>query len=223
MAKRKTKKVARKIKKGLKRNRGFRIFFITLVVLLLVGAFACFYFNLIIIPGLLEFNLLGEDRIQLEIDSTYEEPGFTATYRNLDLKEYVDVEIKDYKEEILTEIDTKKAGTFKVNYTLKFKNYEKTLTRIVTVSLSSNIITYDEDLLIHFMELGNKFTGDSIYIKAGDTDILIDAGSRASSSTTISEYIDTYCTDGILEYVIVTHAHQDHIPGSSLVPTNPAI
>ena len=31
---------------------------------------------------------------------------------------------------------------------------------------------------IHFLELGNKYSGDSIYIKAGENDILIDAGSR---------------------------------------------
>lgn len=49
------------------------------------------------------------------------------------------------------------------------------------------------DLQIHFMELGNNYTGDSIYIKAGETDILIDAGSRANSTDATSEYIDTYC------------------------------
>ena len=27
------------------------------------------------------------------------------------------------------------------------------------------------------------------------------------------EYVDKYCTDGVLEYVIATHAHQDHIAG----------
>ncbi len=69
------------------------------------------------------------------------------------------------------------------------------------------------DLSIHFMELGNKYAGDSIYIKAGDTDILIDAGSRESSTDTTSAYIDQYCTDGVLEYVIATHADQDHIAG----------
>ena len=69
------------------------------------------------------------------------------------------------------------------------------------------------DLSIHFMELGNKATGDSIYIKAGDTDILIDAGSVESSTNTTSEYIKQYCTDNILEYVIVTHADSDHIAG----------
>lgn len=51
------------------------------------------------------------------------------------------------------------------------------------------------DLSFHFMELGNKYAGDSIYIKAGDADILIDAGSRASSTETTSAYIDQYCID----------------------------
>lgn len=69
------------------------------------------------------------------------------------------------------------------------------------------------DLQIHFLELGNQYTGDCTYIKAGDTDILIDAGSRKGSAGTIASYIDQYCTDGIFEYVIVTHAHQDHIAG----------
>ena len=71
----------------------------------------------------------------------------------------------------------------------------------------------NENLSIHFLELGNKYTGDSVYIKAGDTDILIDAGSREDSATTISQYVNQFCTDGILEYVVVTHAHQDHIAG----------
>ena len=64
---------------------------------------------------------------------------------------------------------------------------------------------------INFLELGNKYTGDSTFIEAGDVDILIDAGSRKNSATTIANFIDNYCTDGILEYVIATHAHQDHI------------
>ncbi len=68
-------------------------------------------------------------------------------------------------------------------------------------------------LQVHFVELGNKYTGDCTYIKAGDTDILIDAGSRVDSVTAISEYINQYVTDGKLEYVIVTHAHQDHYAG----------
>lgn len=66
---------------------------------------------------------------------------------------------------------------------------------------------------INFLELGNKYTGDSTFIKAGDVDILIDAGSRNNSAGTIAEFVDRYCEDGKLEYVIATHAHQDHIAG----------
>jgi competence protein ComEC len=71
-------------------------------------------------------------------------------------------------------------------------------------------VVYDE-LQLHFLELGNEYAGDCTYIKAGDTDILIDAGSRKGSAATVKKYVDQYCTDGKLEYVIATHAHQDHI------------
>ena len=70
-----------------------------------------------------------------------------------------------------------------------------------------------EALDINFLELGNKYTGDSTYIKAGSVDILIDAGSRQNSASTISAFVDKHCKDGVLEYVIATHAHQDHIAG----------
>lgn len=70
------------------------------------------------------------------------------------------------------------------------------------------------DLSIHFLELGNNYTGDSVYIKAGNTDILIDAGSRTNSASLIDEYLQTQMDgDRTLEYVIATHAHQDHIAG----------
>lgn len=62
------------------------------------------------------------------------------------------------------------------------------------------------DFEVHFMELGNIYTGDCIYIRSGETDILIDAGSRNDSATTIIEYVSQYATDGVLEYVVATHA-----------------
>ena len=111
------------------------------------------------------------------------------------------------------------------------KNYEPSLTPTEIPSVSttpstepsvdSNMdegeaivesIVYD-DFQIHFLELGNEYAGDCTYIKAGENDILIDAGSRKGSATTIKSYVDQYCTDGVLEYVIATHAHQDHIAG----------
>lgn len=80
-------------------------------------------------------------------------------------------------------------------------------------STSSSVPIIEEGINIYFQELGNKYNGDSIYIKAGDTDILIDAGSKATSADTISAFINRYCTDNKLEYVIATHAHEDHISG----------
>lgn len=71
----------------------------------------------------------------------------------------------------------------------------------------------EDDFQVHFLELGNEYNGDCIYIKAGETDILIDAGSRYESASVISGYLSHFCTDGVLEYVIATHAHQDHIAG----------
>ena len=73
-------------------------------------------------------------------------------------------------------------------------------------------VTYD-NLQFHFLELGVYETGDSTYIKAGDTDILIDAGASTDSVPTLIEYINKYCKDGKLEYVITTHAHADHYAG----------
>lgn len=68
------------------------------------------------------------------------------------------------------------------------------------------------DLQIHFLELGNKYTGDCVYIKAGETDILIDAGSRTNSVGTIDSYLQEQMNgDRTLEYVIVTHSDRDHI------------
>lgn len=90
-----------------------------------------------------------------------------------------------------------------------------------TVSASSNTTHEGDinietiksnDLSIHFLELGNKYTGDCTFIKIGNIEILVDAGSRASSVQTIYDYINPY-VEGELDYVIVTHAHQDHYAG----------
>ncbi len=69
------------------------------------------------------------------------------------------------------------------------------------------------EISVHFLELGNKYTGDCTLIKTGDTEILIDCGSKSNSVPTVKAYLDEYVTDGKIEYVIVTHAHQDHYAG----------
>ncbi len=88
------------------------------------------------------------------------------------------------------------------------ETYEIASEEVVETSLSAT-----GNLQIHFLELGNTYPGDCVYIKAGETDILIDAGSETSSVPTIQNYLNQQMTDNVLEYVIVTHAHEDHYAG----------
>lgn len=67
------------------------------------------------------------------------------------------------------------------------------------------------DLSVHFPELGNANAGDCVLIDCGDTEVLIDGGSKYNSAPTLINYISNYCTDGVLEIVVITHAHEDHI------------
>ena len=67
------------------------------------------------------------------------------------------------------------------------------------------------DLSIHFIAPGVKSNGDCALIKCGDVEILVDAGPTTGNLSTIKAYINEYCDDGILEYVIATHADADHI------------
>ena len=69
------------------------------------------------------------------------------------------------------------------------------------------------DLSIHFIAPEVRASGDCTLIKVGDTEVLIDAGPTQGNAQAIKDYLDTYCTDGVLEYVIATHADTDHIAG----------
>ena len=79
-------------------------------------------------------------------------------------------------------------------------------------NFKNNLVSdfYGGAIEFHFIELGNYYAGDCTLVKVGNTEVLIDAGSKEDSFDDITEYVDDYCTDGKLEYVIVTHAHEDH-------------
>ena len=111
-----------------------------------------------------------------------------------------------------SEVDSSSSSSDSSSYSSYDSKSEDSSSIDSHVSSFSSTKEYD-DLSIHFLELGNGYAGDSVYIKAGDKDILIDAGSRENSAPVITKYINTYCTDKKLEYVIATHAHQDHIAG----------
>ncbi len=94
---------------------------------------------------------------------------------------------------------------------------EKGVCRVCGTDTSSPIGSMEgvaaSDLSIHFIRADNDKAGDCTLIKCGNTEVLIDAGSRQSSAEAVKTYINKYCTDGKLEYVIATHADQDHIAG----------
>ena len=87
---------------------------------------------------------------------------------------------------------------------------------------ASDVFAYGE-IEFHFMELGNGKTGDCIYIKCGDTDILVDGGSRTSSASTIENYVKDKMSDDVIEFAVVTHADQDHIDCFAGDGTNPSL
>ncbi|MCY6371948.1 ComEC/Rec2 family competence protein [Clostridium ganghwense] len=81
-------------------------------------------------------------------------------------------------------------------------------------SKSTSIITSSKDkMLVHYIDVGQ---GDSILIQVNNKNLLIDAGSKSS---TVTSYLKKF---GIktLDYVIVTHPHDDHIGGMSSVISN---
>lgn len=82
-------------------------------------------------------------------------------------------------------------------------------------SAAGSVESSFDPISFHFLTLQTSsqtlYNGDAIFIKAGDNDILIDAGSRVSSAPSLKRQINQYCADGKLEYVFATHAHQDHI------------
>ena len=88
---------------------------------------------------------------------------------------------------------------------------EAASTHVATGNLDVDVVK-NQELSIHFIELGNKYTGDCTLIKVGDVEILIDAGSRATSIEPIYNYVSQY-VEGKLDFVIVSHAHQDHYAG----------
>lgn len=69
----------------------------------------------------------------------------------------------------------------------------------------------DTNLEIYVMEMINYY-GDSIYMKYGDYDILIDAG-WATDGTRINAFLKSKMDDDTLDLLIATHPHGDHIAG----------
>lgn len=69
----------------------------------------------------------------------------------------------------------------------------------------------DEPIEIYFIEMQHIYA-DSIFIKKGNVEILIDAGFEYDGAF-VNKVITQYCTDGILDAFMVSHSDGDHIDG----------
>ncbi len=69
----------------------------------------------------------------------------------------------------------------------------------------------DEPIQVIFIEMQHIYA-DSILIKKGNVEILIDAGWEYDGYY-VNQILTQYCTDGILDMLIVTHSDSDHIDG----------
>lgn len=65
---------------------------------------------------------------------------------------------------------------------------------------------------IYSIEMHDKY-GDSLFIKYGDYDILIDAGDRGDGEF-VRDFVDSHISsDKNLDILVVTHCHSDHMGG----------
>lgn len=69
----------------------------------------------------------------------------------------------------------------------------------------------DEPIEIYFIEMQHIYA-DSIFIKKGNVEILIDAGYEYDGNY-VNKVLTQYCTDGILDAFMVSHSDGDHIDG----------
>ena len=79
-------------------------------------------------------------------------------------------------------------------------------------------IVEQNPLEIYILEMCGIY-GDSIYLKQGDVDVLIDAGWDTDGEY-VRDFVDTHCEDGTLDLLVATHPHGDHVGGMSLALSN---
>jgi len=95
-------------------------------------------------------------------------------------------------------------------------------TSIVNVSYTDGAITKNTSfavtveaagtgysLMVRFKEILSGQYCDSIYLKYGNWDCLIDGGNSADKAT-VASALSTYCTDHKLDLYVATHSHDDH-------------
>jgi beta-lactamase superfamily II metal-dependent hydrolase len=79
-----------------------------------------------------------------------------------------------------------------------------------TTSVPLTVTAASKTLMVRFKEILSGTYCDSILIKYGDWECLIDGG-NSSDKATVASALSAYCTDHKLDMYIGTHSHNDHL------------
>ena len=96
--------------------------------------------------------------------------------------------------------------------TSPYVNQEKNVSNSDNIKQDNNFLSSDKNLKVHFIDVGQ---GDSCLIELNGKYMLIDAGTNESENSLVKYLKDLGIKE--FEYVIGTHAHEDHIGGMDKV------
>ena len=68
-----------------------------------------------------------------------------------------------------------------------------------------------DNVNIYFIEMHKQY-GVSVYVQAGDFDMLLDAGAPEDGGY-VNDFLRRHISDGRLELVVASHPHSDHMGG----------
>lgn len=94
-------------------------------------------------------------------------------------------------------------------------NLEGNINNVLNDTSKIEKVKVDNNLLVYFIDVGQA---DSILIRNGDYTMLIDAGNNADGIKLVN-YINSLGIDKF-DYVVATHAHEDHIGGMDDIINN---